>query len=191
VLSRFKFSYIVDIKLNSGQLFSLPTSALEHFKAGWNTSFNAELKGLHDGVIYISGNGLVTWTFDWNTGKTTFFYVKNVVFELFPFYIGIKEKCHVYSFAEQVELYRLVYNSIRSIDNFREKKSRLWIQCCTWKGVSVWHSHLIISPRERFERMSNTSFDAELNGLQNGIYFFWQSISDLDIWSKYWKKQDF
>ncbi len=110
-----------------------------------------------------------------------FFDVKNVVFELFSFYIGIKEKCHVYSFVEQVELYRLVYNSIRSIDNFRGEKSRLWIQCCTWKGVSAWHSHLIISPWERFERMSNTPFDVEFNGLQNDISFFLA----IDFWPRY------
>ncbi len=61
---------------------------------------------------YFSDNCLVTWTFDRHSGKTKHFVMsKNVVFELFPSYMGAKEKCHAYSFVEQVKLYRLVYNS--------------------------------------------------------------------------------
>ena len=42
---------------------------------------------------------------------------------IFCFNIMVKRKCHVYSFVERVELYRLAYGSIFSANDFREKNS--------------------------------------------------------------------
>ncbi len=47
---------------------------------------------------------------------------KIIVFEFFPFYIGVEEKSLIYSFVEQVKLYRLVYDSISRVQHFQEKK---------------------------------------------------------------------
>ena len=62
---------------------------------------------------YFSDNRLMTWAFGQNTRQTKLNAMsKNTVFQLFRFYIELKEKCHIYSFVEQAELYRLVYDTI-------------------------------------------------------------------------------
>jgi hypothetical protein len=53
---------------------------------------------------------------------------KNTVFELFRFYIEVEEKSLIYSFVEQVKLYRLVYKSISKVQNFQEKKCQKLIR---------------------------------------------------------------
>ena len=100
---------------------------------------------------------------------------KNTVFQLFRFYIELKEKCHICSFVEQVELYRLVYDSIWTVRKFEGK-------ICKYKyGIVVkigkicvrgHYSGLIISAPDHFETESYLWFDAELDGLQNDTKYF-------------------
>jgi hypothetical protein len=46
---------------------------------------------------------------------------KTTVFLLFVPNIKIQEKCHIYHFVEQVKLYRLVYDSICTVEKSEEK----------------------------------------------------------------------
>ena len=51
--------------------------------------------------------------------------LKNTVFDPFRFYIVVKEECYIYSFVEQAELYRLVYNSIEIIKYCEQKNLQI------------------------------------------------------------------
>jgi hypothetical protein len=92
----------------------------------------------------------------------------NTVFSLFRFHIKTTELYCTYSFVEQVELYRLVYDSIWTVRKLKEKFSNINMVLCLKKvkyGVRGQYSGLIISVLERCETMSNIWFDAELDGL--------------------------
>ena len=93
---------------------------------------------------------------------------KNTVFWLFRFHIKTTESYCTYSFVEQVELYRLVYDSILTVRKLKEKFSNINMVLCLKKvkyDVRGQYSGLIISVLERCETMSNIWFDAELDGL--------------------------
>ena len=69
---------------------------------------------------------------------------KTTVFWLFVPNIKIQEKCHIYNFVEQVKLYRLVYDSIWTVEKFERKKfTKLKVEFFAFldgifEGVSGW-----------------------------------------------------
>ena len=70
------------------------------------------------------GNRFLTCILAQNTEKWNKFYMQNVfVFWLFQFYIKLAEKHPIYSFVERIKLYRLIYDSIWTVNDIQEKKS--------------------------------------------------------------------
>jgi hypothetical protein len=113
--------------------------------------------------------------------KVEDFVPKKKVFWLFQLYIGILGKCHIYSFIEQVKLYRLVYDSIWTVRKLKEKFSNINMVLYLKKvkyDVRGHFSGLIISAPDHFETESYLWFDAELDGLQNDTKYF----LGIDFW---------
>jgi hypothetical protein len=109
----------------SGQLLSPYASALEHFKTTWNTSFNAELNGLQSDIsIFLAIDFWPRHLVKILKKAKYFICEKNTVFGLFRFNIESIEKCLIYSFVEQVKLYRLVYKPIWIVNQFNGKNSQ-------------------------------------------------------------------
>ena len=73
------------------------------------------------------GNRLLTGSFNRYIEKwTDFCEVEKTVFLVFRFYIGVDERCHIYSFVEQVKLYRMVYDLVFNSNKFFEKNHKNW-----------------------------------------------------------------
>jgi hypothetical protein len=109
---------VVDIQVWLSQLIA-------HFKTMSNIWFDAELNGLQNKIIFFLAidfwpRHLVKIL----KNEPNFICWKIDVFWLFRFWIEIQEKCHIYSFVEQVKLYRLVYDSIWIRKEFQEKNSK-------------------------------------------------------------------
>jgi hypothetical protein len=52
----------------------------------------------------------------------------------------------------------------------------IWIRYDTWFHPKRQNSNMIISSAERCSAMCNVWFDAQLNGLQNGVKFFFGNL---------------
>ena len=127
----------------SGHYSGLKFAPWERFETMFHIWFDAELNGLQNGVQIFLGIGFWPRYLVKILGKSwNRICKKNVVFWLFAFNIETEEKRHVYHFVEQVKLYRLVYNSIWTVDRFEGKnshESKSWIFCifhAIFEGVS-------------------------------------------------------
>ena len=103
----------------------------------------------------------------------------NTVSDCFWPHTQFKVKQNIHSFIEQVNLYQMVYGSIKRIKKFQGEKIQLLIWYHTEfcekymkNAVSEQYSSLIISASERFQKMAYIQFDAELYGLQTSIKHF-------------------